>query len=912
MGIEFKYPILLLLLIPAGWLIFLYLKQKSPGKALIACIRSAVFLLLIMALAIPQIVLPIKGQTVIFLTDRSASVGNMENDALSWLEEAIGNKAANDRHGIASFGGNIQLEQTLTAGKQGLTQFNGKIDAGDTNLEAAIQSVSSLFPHQSGGRIVLISDGNETAGNSADAVRMLKNRGIELDYVLLDGEAGEDVSIKELNVSPTLYIGEEVPLLLTVESNAAKTAVIRISVNHQEVLQEKVNVKAGANVYQFSYKPEEAGLHVFKAEIEADGDTFIENNVMQQVANVKGTPKLLLVQQEGAADISGAFSGLDVDTALPEGLPTTLSGFLKYESIVFENVPATSVTEPQMQLIEQAVKEFGTGFVMTGGEESFGLGGYFKTPIEKLLPVDMEIKGKNEMPSLGLVIVMDRSGSMIGDKLELAKEAAARSVELLREEDTLGFIAFDDRPWEIVETEPLADKQKVAGEIRSVTPGGGTEIFSSLELAYENLQDLKLQRKHIILLTDGQSASNGDYDALIEAGKEKNITLSTVALGSDADRGLLESLAELGSGRFYDVTDSSVIPSILSRETVMATRTYIEDNPFYPLSSPHPDWSTLFADGVPQMNAYIATTAKNRASLPLVSTKDDPVLAEWQYGMGKTIAFTSDLSGKWAGDWARWEKWPVFLNQLVANTLPQYESEPFSLEVVRSNEGTVLTVQSAAKTSLPMEAAVVSEKGEPIETNVKLSAPGKYEITIPEKAGMFYLSLKQTDAAGDMNMYQTGFTIPYSAEYLLQGKNESLLKELSANTGGRQLKQAEEAFRPLADQPKNIQPISSMLILVAFLLFFTEIAIRRFGLPKKWKGIKRADKPERLGKQVPNRLDILREKPKQKEILEQKEMPKQEAAPKKVSKKPKKPALITKEEREERMKRLLEAKNRKK
>lgn len=338
----------------------------------------------------------------------------------------------------------------------------------------------------------------------------------------------------------------------------------------------------------------------------------------------------------------------------------------------------------------------------------------------------------------------------------------------------------------------------------------------------------------------------------------------------------------------------------------MATRTYIEDNPFYPLSSPHPDWSPLFADGVPKMNAYIATTAKNRAALPLVSTKDDPVLAEWQYGMGKTIAFTSDLSGKWAGDWARWDKWPAFLNQLAANTLPQYESEPFSVEVARGNEGTVLTVQSAAKTSLPMEAAVVSEKGEALETNLKLAAPGKYEITIPEKTGMFYLSLKQTDAAGDTSMHQTGFTIPYSAEYLLQENNEALLKELSAVTGGRQLKQAADAFRPLADQPKNIQPISSMLILAAFLLFFTEIAIRRFGLPKRGKVMKREDKPEKLRKQVPKRPNLLKETPKQKEI------PKQEEAPKKVSKKPKKPASITKEEREERMKRLLEAKNRKK
>ncbi|MFO1445878.1 VWA domain-containing protein [Bacillus sp. Bva_UNVM-123] len=928
MGIEFKYPVLFLLLIPAGLFIFLFLKQKKQiqmNEAIwISSIRMLIFMLIISAITIPQILLPIKGETVIFLADRSASVKNTGDEALAWIEKSLSHKQKEDAFAVVSFGNNIALEQNVGIGNQLINEFNSEINEGETNIEAGIQFASSLIPRNSSGRIVLFSDGNETLGKGLDAAKLLKNRNIELDYVLLKNQVGEDMSLTELHVPPSLYKGEEAPIMFTINSNTNKKAVVRLSVNNEEIMKEIVDVKEGKNVFTFPHIANTSGLTVYKGEIVTDNDTFIENNTLHSVTNVKGTPKVLIVQGKEGGNISSLVenSGVDVDTISPEKLPTVLSGYVQYQSIIFNNVPATVVTENQMNMIEQAVKEFGTGFIMAGGDESFGLGGYFKTPIEKLLPVDMDIKGKKEMPSLGLVIVMDRSGSMAGNKLELAKEAAARSIELLRDEDTLGFIAFDDRPWVIVETEPLKDKKEAADKIRQVTPGGGTEIFTSLQLAYEELEDLKLQRKHIILLTDGQ-APGGDYEGLIENGKEKNITLSTVALGSDADRGLLEELANMGTGRFYDVTDSSVIPSILSRETVMATRTYIEDNPFYPGVQPYPDWMKLFEAGVPQMNAYIATTPKSRAQVPILSEKEDPVLAEWQYGMGYTLAFTSDFSGKWSGDWARWQNWSAFVNQLVTKSLPQYDSEPYRISFTKENGNPLLTLESARKQSFPLEAALISENGLKVNTNTKLIAPGKYELLLPNQSGMFFLSVKQTDQNGEIQTYQTGFTVPYSDEYLLNGPNEKLLKDLSSMTGGSLISAEKDIFRPLQNKTYNKQPISQWLLLAAFLLFFSEIAIRRFGLialigksikRKNKKVSEKIEKPksiERLQKAKQNTdtakemMTIDQESPKssirgQERDNKKKQNPKSKQAP-----------MVSQEEREERMKRLLEAKSRK-
>ncbi|WP_245959324.1 VWA domain-containing protein [Neobacillus piezotolerans] len=801
-------------------------------QRIIGIIRSAVLLLIIFALAVPQFVFPAKTETVVFLVDRSKSVESLGEEALDWIHEAVSKNGAGKQFAIASFAKNPQSELSLSSGAEIPSQFSGNLDKTETDISSGLRFASSLIPGDQAGRIVVFTDGNNTAGEAASAARMVKNRMIELDYVAMKQAEGKDAAITSFTVPPTLFEGEKTSVSVAISSNAELDATLRLTVNNREILRNGVKLKEGNNAYTFSHASSGTGLAVYKAELINSGDAHIENNSLFAVADVKGVPKVLVVEGTPGGMLPEILraSGLTVDAIAPERLPTGLGRYLQYQSIVFENVPGHTVSEEQMGLIEKAVREFGTGFVMTGGEDSFGLGGYFKTPIEKLLPVDMDIKGKKEMPSLGLVIVIDRSGSMDGAKLALAKEAAARSAELLREDDTLGFIAFDDRPWVVVETAPLTNKQEAIDKIRSVAIGGGTNIYPALEKAYSELRDLKLQRKHIILLTDGQSATDGNYAALIEEGKKRNITLSTLALGSDADRRLLEELAMMGSGRFYDVSDASVIPSVLSRETVMTTRTYIEDDPFYPVIEAYPEWMSLFEKGVPQMNAYIAVTPKPRASVPILSEKDDPVLAQWQYGLGSTLAFTSGVAGKWAGDWAKWAGWPGFLNQVVAESLPKYTSEPFSVEVNKDKGNAVISLSSGNAEIIPVEASVLTQDGKAVDAYTKLVSPGQYELVIPGKPGMYYLSIRKKDKDGTASLYRTGFSVPYSEEFLLKGTNKELLNELVSISGGRELSSPKDAFRPLASKPLRKQPVSEYLLLAAFLLLVAEIFLRRFGI----------------------------------------------------------------------------------
>ena len=263
------------------------------------------------------------------------------------------------------------------------------------------------------------------------------------------------------------------------------------------------------NLFAFHHEARGTGLLKYEAKLIVPDDGLLENNRMLSVTMLEQSPRVLVVQTERSPSVIPSLldrNAMEVDVTDAEILPESLSGYLGYGAIIFDNVPGHLVGEHKMTVIEQAVKSFGTGFMMVGGDESYGLGGYFKSPIERLLPVEMEVKGKEQLPSLGLVITMDRSGSMSGSKIVIAREAAARAVELLRNDDTFGFTAFDHEIWEVIPVGPLRDKQDAMDQILSIPAGGGTDIFPSVAKAYDDLADLKLQRKHIILLTDGQSS----------------------------------------------------------------------------------------------------------------------------------------------------------------------------------------------------------------------------------------------------------------------------------------------------------------------------------------------------------------------------------------------------------------------
>ncbi|OAB46146.1 VWA domain-containing protein [Paenibacillus glacialis] len=849
MGVQFSHPWWLLLLIPlAGLMVYAYrsdFRLSGSRKKWAIGIRSTILLILVLMLSGLQSYTVLYQKEIVYLVDRSFSMPDGEQ-LKGWIQKSADNKNKEDQTSIVSTGLGAAVERKLSTSKIDNVQLNASLKREFSNLEAGIQLGSSLLSDQGDARMVMITDGEENVGSMLSAGRLLKDRGIAVDILESPQVEIKDVSVEELIVPDKLYQAESFYFEVMLRSTYEATGELRLYEDNREIGRQKVEVTPGDNRYGLKGLAKTTGLHRYRAEIFMDGDKQSANNAGYAFTRVEGPPKVLVV--EGDAETSGNItaalsSGLiQYDVILPELLPSELAKYGAYDSIVFNNVSADRVGGRQMDLIEQAVRSYGIGFMMAGGEDSFGMGGYFKTPIEKLLPVSMELVGKREIPSLGLILVIDRSGSMSGDKIELAKEAAMRTVELMRPKDTVGVVAFDNQPWWVVSPQKLTNKEDVLNQIQSIQSQGGTDIYPALSSAVQELLLVKAQRKHIILMTDGQSAGNGAYDGLIQQMRGNNMTLSSVAVGQDSDTVLLETLADAAKGRYYFVQDETTIPAIFSREAVMMAQSYIVDKPFIPAMQDAGDWSSLFEAGVPTINGYVATTPKPTAQTALVSPEPDPLLSRWQYGSGRTVAWTSDLTGKWSKEWVSWSAFSDVLTQMMKWTFPQFTASPYEIKTeVKGNE---VQLQVAVSDDEPapdeMIAVVTGEDLKEQKVTLYQESPGQYtgEMLV-DQPGSFMLSL--VDGTGDADKILapgTGLIVPYSPEYrITNGDSKQGLSRLADLTGGRMLSwdKPEELFAPKARPSRMLHDLSYALLIAALLLWVADIAVRRLSLP--WASI---------------------------------------------------------------------------
>lgn len=884
MGVQFNHPWLLVLLIPL--IAFAVFAFRGPSRISLfrhrvaASLRTLALLLLVLLLAGVQLYTVQRQHEVVYAVDRSSSADDNEKDR-EWISSSLENKNQRDDYAMISFGRDASAEQTFSS-EAALGGLDAAVDPDYTNVQRALQLASGMLG-SGDPRIVLISDGDENIGNMLETGRLLKNRGITVDVLEKPSNTERDAAIDSLSLPGKLYLGEAFTVEARLRSTFSGTGEIRLYEDNVEIGSQTVRVERGESSVLLQGLAKSSGLHRYRAELSLPGDEQSANNAAFAFTRVSGNPSVLVVEgkPDTSANITNALNAglIDATVIAPGQLPAELADYAQYDSILFNNVSGDSLGQSKMDAIETAVRSYGIGFMMSGGDQSFGLGGYFDTPIEQALPVSMELEGKREIPELGLILVIDRSGSMSGSKIELAKEAAMRTVELMRAKDTVGVVAFDDTPWWVVEPQKLTDKESVLEQIQSIPSGGGTNIYPAMASAAEYMQEIDAQRKHIILLTDGQSAGGGSYEQLLSELGEENVTVSSVAVGSDADRGLLQRVADLGKGRFYDVQDETTLPAIFSREAVLLARTYVVDKPFTPAMADAGDWASLFAEGVPQINGYIATSAKPSSQTALVSPEPDPLLVRWQYGSGRSVAWTSDLTGEWSAQWISWDQFANVLTQTVKWTFPQFSASPYRIETSLAEGGTELVVTASQEDASPFPdeliASLGGDSGEQTEpVTLVQTSPGRYTGMLPASdPGAYLLNLspsgKGTENGGDSGSGSdvggtsesddpaggaeslveeggaqpvaaastgTGLVIPYSPEYRISSASDegsARLAELAELTGGRVLSWDDPAavYAQPAAPHKQMRDWTSLLLAVVLALWIADIAVRRLAVP---------------------------------------------------------------------------------
>ena len=479
---------------------------------------------------------------------------------------------------------------------------------------------------------------------------------------------------------------------------------------------------------------------------------------------------------------------------MPEALPTDFASLATYDSIVLVDVARLRLSDRQLGALQVYVRDLGRGLVMIGGPESYGAGGYQRTPIEETLPVDMGVRDRQKQPDIALVVVIDQSGSMAAchcntfnqggggagmggvQKVDIGKEAILRAAAALTERDELGVVAFNEAAHWVVRTQPLGNVEDLQGSIAGIRADGQTNIFAGLDQAVESLEGATATRRHIILLTDGWSSS-GQYDEILARMKAAGITLSTVGAGGGSNP-FLEGLAQQGGGRFYDAANPSSIPDIFLKETQQVSGQQIVEEPFFPIQTSSSPILRGLEDGLPQLRGYNGTTIKPAAQSVLVTARDDPLLAQWQYGLGRSVAWTSDATGRWAKDWVAWPGFNRFFSQLVSWTFPGEETGGIEATFESDGNQTGLRVESVESDGSPRDfysttAVVVGPTLEPQTVDLVQIAPGVYEAPLGEiDPGAYAVRITQTRPGSSPLGRTVGLVAQTPAEYRVLGANE--------------------------------------------------------------------------------------------------------------------------------------------
>lgn len=873
--LQFEHPgwlLLLLLIIPIWFIGRLSAGAQSRIKAtFVFALRVIVILLLTVALTHPTWVRRGEGLTVTTILDRSFSIPlSLKDQALAYLQEAAKAKT-NPEDRIASIV--VGKEATITAMPDSRSIVTIGLDEGDrsaTNLAAGIRLALAIMPDDTANRIVMVSDGNETIDSVLAAAELARANNVPIDVLLLEYDHRQEVIFDRLVAPARARMGQTVTVRLVLRSQNAAEGTVFLRMNGEpldldpevEGTGMRVTLEPGVMAIPVTLRLDDSGPIRFEATFEPDDlamDTIVENNRAVGVTFVSGEGRVLIVE-DGSGEVDNLAqaliaSSIAVDRRSPEALADGLVLLSGYDAVVLANVPRWMFDDQQDRMLHAYVHDLGGGLVMLGGPQSFGAGGWIDSQVAKVLPVKLDPPQTRQMPRGALALIMHSCEMPQGNYW--GREVARAGINALSRLDYVGIIDYDWNRRDGIMGAGWAFPMQLAGDKKAALAAtetmvvGDTKDFGPLmQVGFDGLSGLRAGQKHAIIITDGDPQA--PPVSLMKQYIDNKITVTTVMVighGSAMDRQKLQNMADQTGGRFYNVQNPNQLPQIFIKEAQMISRSLIQEGELYQpqVVSRLPGPTEGFA-AVPAVEGYVLTAQRDGlAQLPIVlrtTEGDDPIYAHWNYGLGKSIAYTSDLAGRWGTRWASWSEFMAFWSQSIRWVMRP--SSPSNMVINTRTEGDLAVVDVEALESdasflnfLQTRGVVIRPDGQADPLSLQQVGPGRYRGEFPvDDTGAYLVNINYSSGveAEDAGNIQAAVTMPYSREFRATTHNAALLRQLAEMTGGRVLasnlapQDVDLFHRETLAVPKTPKQIWDLLAIIAASLFLIDVAVRRLAV----------------------------------------------------------------------------------
>jgi len=841
-GFWFAAPLALLL---CAWTIVLWRRDDGvlsrTRRFISLALRLVILTSLVLVLAGATLVRPVDRQAVIFVVDVSSSMDGVRNAETTFIQGALAARGRDDVAGVVVVGAGALVERGVGA-LDAIGPFESIVDRSATNLDAGLTLAGALFPAGYRKRVVLLTDGRQTTGDAVAAVRLLSAENVRVDVVGLSSSPGAEASVVAVQAPAAVRAGEKVPLSVTLNSTIAQTAALSIIDDARVLERIPITLPVGVTRATTSLKPLTPGFHRFQVVLDASNDTLAQNNEGQAITNVKGAPHVLVA--EGAPGEGAVVAAslrlrhtfvVQESAALIQASPQYLSTF---DAVVLVDVPALELDPALVDPGSSPLKAYvggGGGLVIVGGPQSYGVGGYTDTALDALSPVSMKLPQRADTPSVAVALIVEDLETQTN--VNTSKVAAEGVIKLLTPLDQVevnnaaGTNEYDNG-WS-VPLQYVRNKGGINGAINAMQPVDPGSYGPALTTALTTLSQAPAKVKHIILVGDGDATDA--YQPLIARITAAGITVSTVATGAGTggptDYGVMKDIARWGKGTYYQADNVAAIPQIFLKETKQIARTGLVETPFVPeVVSTSP-----ILNGVPGvgLSGYVATTPKAAGEVVLAHFTShglDPLLAQWQYGLGRVAAWTSDAQGRWTANLLSTPGGNTLWSNLVSWVLPADSSANLSfsstldgatahLRLVTSNQP--YSARATARIDGPTQSSTVA---------LQETAPGVYEGDAQTQGvGAYLVGVRVSGGGRTSATLRTGLVVPYSPEYRNLGLNAPDVHAMASAGAGAvlSLRSARLSFAPNLNGVDADIGLAPWLLVLALLLLPLDVAVRR-------------------------------------------------------------------------------------